>query len=569
MQIRLLGIPKIIAPDGSIATVRGLQTWAVLARVLLSPRPLSRRQLATELFPETVDPLGSLRWCLASLRRSLGPEVLTGDPVLPNLARSCRIDALSVDDPDFDTLAAGELLQDSAPEACGAEFETWLLVERARLSARVDARLRRDTLAALAAGNADRALLLASHAVGRQRFDEGAHILLIRALVLSGNPDAALRHAKATEADFRRELGEPPSEALRSAARARLADPLPALAADSVTRSLLQAGTAALNVGAVDSGLESLRRAADRAETADDRNLLAEALAELGTALIHSVRGQDDEGVVHLRRSEELARLSQNRPTTCRAVLEQCYAEALAGRRPDAADLAERALPLADGDAALLATGHAFAGFNLADWGRFSEADQRFDRSIALARSAGALRREIWALGIGAWGKLRSGNIAAAADWAGESLALCNRLDWLSFRPWPETVLAEAALLSGADPVQVRESLQQTLALSCQLSDPCWEAATCRVIGLGLEREADRRSALLWLDRARSVLASVTDPYAALSLRTDFDRTRITLDENRSAGQVLLRALLVAAARLHADAELDAALALRSSAMAT
>lgn len=174
MHIRLLGVPQILDDDGRPCPVRGLQPWSVLARVLLSDRPGPRRQLAAELFPETVDPLGSLRWCLAALRRALGPEVLTGDPFRANLPNGCRIDAFDVDADGFDALAAGELLQDSAPDACGATFDTWLLVERARLETRIDARLRRDTLDALAKGDPATALRLAGHLASRQPYDEGA-----------------------------------------------------------------------------------------------------------------------------------------------------------------------------------------------------------------------------------------------------------------------------------------------------------------------------------------------------------------------------------------------------------
>ena len=565
MLIRLMGSPEIIGDDGQSIPVRGLQTWAVLARVLLADRPVSRRQLAAELFPETVDPLGALRWCLAALRRALGPQALTGDPVNPNLPPGCRIDALRIDDASFDAMSAGDLLQDSAPDNSGAEFDTWLLVERARLAACLDARLRRDALDGLARGDAGSALRLAGHLVARQALDEGAHVLLIRALVLSGNLEAARRHAERTEAEFLRELGELPSPALRSAARARLDDAPFGPRPEAVIRILLQAGTAALKAGAVDAGLDSLRRAVTAAEVADNRALLAEGLAELGTALIHAVRCQDDEGVIHLRRAEVLAMQSQDRSVACRAVLEQCYAEALAGRRPDAARLSERAFGLCDGDPVRQATAHAFAGFNLADWGRYPEADQEYDRALAAARVGGAARREAWALGLGSWGKLRAGSTELAADWARRSIALCDRLSWLSFRPWPEAVLAEAELALGAAPDLVRKGLQQTLAMACQLSDPCWEAGSCRVAALCHDQKAEPDLALHWLDRAEQALARITDPYAALVLRIKADRTRIQLSTNAEACEAQLRDLLVMSARLYADADLDAALAFRTA----
>ncbi len=70
MRIRLIGPPHISAGD-RLRPVRGHQVWALLARVLLADRPLTRSELSSELFPDTADPLGSLRWCLATARRAL------------------------------------------------------------------------------------------------------------------------------------------------------------------------------------------------------------------------------------------------------------------------------------------------------------------------------------------------------------------------------------------------------------------------------------------------------------------------------------------------------------------
>lgn len=564
MRVRLLGRPSI-ETDAGEALVRGLQPWAVLARVLLSSRPVSRRQLAAELFPETVDPLGALRWCLASLRRALGPDAMTGDPISANLPQGCRVDVLEIDDAGFDPLTAGELLEDSATDASGSDFETWLLVERSRLAAQVDARLRRDTLEAFATGDAARALVLAGRAVQRQPYDEGAHVHLIRALVLAGRPEAARAHVDRIEAEFLRDLGVAPSLALRSAARVGLADPMHGPDGAAVVRMLLQSGAAALNVGAVDAGLDCLRRAAVAAEAEGDPGLRAEALAALGTALIHSVRGQDDEGILHLKQAEEFANQSQNRAVACRAVLELSYADALAGRRPDAQGLAERALSLAGGDLTLISTAHGFAGFNLMDWGRHAEADLAYDAALSAARQAGNRRREGWSLGLAAWGKLRAGKLDQAVDWARASIAIADELEWLSFRPWPEIVLAEAELLAGKAAAQLRDDLHATLAMAGQLNDPCWQAGTCRAIALTYERDRNPEAALRWLDRGLAAFATISDPYAALLVRIMLDRTRITMTEDREEARVRLRKLLVTAARLHAEVELDEAMDLRAA----
>lgn len=64
--IRLLGQPEIINGESDQTGVRGHLAWALLARILLSEISLERRSPANELFPDAVEPLGSLRWCLAA-----------------------------------------------------------------------------------------------------------------------------------------------------------------------------------------------------------------------------------------------------------------------------------------------------------------------------------------------------------------------------------------------------------------------------------------------------------------------------------------------------------------------
>ncbi|WP_087002766.1 hypothetical protein [Rhizobium sullae] len=563
MRIRLLGKPTVTSFDGALRPVRGHQAWAVLARVLLADRPLSRRQLAAELFPDTADPLGALRWCLAALRRALGPDAMTGDPLRANLPENSRVDVLSLDDPDFDPIEADELLEGHEPEACGPEFSTWLLVERTRIAARMDERLRRETLSSLSTMDIERALVLARHAVQRDPFDEGRHVLLVKALVLSGNPNAARLHVENVEADFLRELGEMPTAALRSAARASVSDMPPGTGPARVAETLIEAGKAALAAGAADAGIDCLRRAAAAAEQTGDPGPLARCFVELGTALIHSVRGYDDEGIVYLRQAEEAAMLAQTRPVACRAVLEQSYADALAGRRPDARRLSLRALELSDYDPECLAAAHCFSGFNLADWGRYREASDEYDRCLEIARSRGLKRRQTWALGLGAWGHLRAGDLDRAEVWAQDAILQCEDQRWLSFRPWPETVLSEIELRTEtSSPSRVRSKLENTLALSCQLSDPCWEAAACRVIALSHEGEGQLEQALAWLGRALRVVTRVSDPYAALWTRIMLDQARISLSADPAATETLTRTLIGLAARTHANNELSEALTL-------
>ena len=68
--IRLLGRAAVVRDDEEVTT-RSRKSWALLALLALTHRPLSRRRVAGMLFDQADDPLGALRWTLAQLRRGL------------------------------------------------------------------------------------------------------------------------------------------------------------------------------------------------------------------------------------------------------------------------------------------------------------------------------------------------------------------------------------------------------------------------------------------------------------------------------------------------------------------
>ncbi len=352
--------------------VRLTEPWALLARILLSERELSRRHVAAELFPEAIDPLGSLRWCLASLRRALGTgAVFSGDPIRHNLSAETEVDIYRLEAGDFCAGAAGGLLAGVEPR-CSPEFATWLLVERERMAGLIDARIRQEVMLAISVGRYDRAIRLAELGVRRLPFDESAHILLVKSLTLAGSHEAALDHVEATEQVFFDELGVKPLAALRSAARRTISAPPGGVSPQAVVKSLLASGQAALGAGAADAGVDCLRRAVADAEKSEDHQLQAQSLLELGTALVHAIRGYDDEAAILRRQSVELAQQCSDARVATAALRELGYLEALAGRRPVAAAHLAKALEITD-DPESLAGAHAVIGFNLVDWGKAVE----------------------------------------------------------------------------------------------------------------------------------------------------------------------------------------------------
>ena len=171
------------------------------------------------VFGDADDPRGALRWTLAQLRRALGVAgALRGDPLELGLPAGAAVDVLSLVSGEPDpALVRGELLEGLDPGA-GAEFEAWLLVERRRLAGVCEAVLRDAALGALAAGVPLDGAALASRAVELNRFDDGAHELLVRCLARAGEVGAARDHADACEVLFRRELGRAPDPGVRRAA---------------------------------------------------------------------------------------------------------------------------------------------------------------------------------------------------------------------------------------------------------------------------------------------------------------------------------------------------------------
>ncbi len=562
MRIQLIGEPRIVGDDGEERPVRGQQAWAVLARVLLADRPLPRRQLSAELFPAAEDPLGALRWCLAGLRRALDlPDALAGDPLGLDLPGHVTADVLDLLAGDLDPRGAGQLLEGVTPR-CGADFEIWLLVERSRIDALLDDAIRDAVLVASSAGDRDRALELAELGAARRPLDEGAQLLLVSALRDAGRHGAARSLVEQVEQRFLAETGVPPSPALRSAARPGIADPPPGVTPASLAASQLEAGAAALDAGAAAAGIESLRQACVGADRSGDRRLRARCLLGLGSALVHAVRSHDDEGALLLQRAADLAETVDDRGTAVAARRELGYLDALAGRRPAAERHLEAARVLADGDASALAGVVAVSAWNRFDRGDEAAGIDEFGLALELARSAAEDRQAAWTLGLGAWAHLRHGDPATATAWSGECEALAQDVRWLAFLPWPRAVGAEAALADGGAGTSVRDGLTETFALARTLADPCWEGAAARTLACAEASTGDVAAALDWLDAARASCTRETDVFVTLHAAVLETEAAICaaagLDERAEAAH---RALAVLAARTHMDVFLGRAVA--------
>jgi DNA-binding SARP family transcriptional activator len=510
--IRLLGPPEIERDGVVVAPPRGHKGWAVLAYLVLAERPVARTRLAGLVFGDADDPRGALRWTLAQLRRALGvADALGGDPLKLGLPAGAVVDvlALASGEPEA-ALVRGELLEGVDPGA-GAEFDAWLLVERRRSAGVCEAVLMDAARGALADGVPLDGAALASRALALNRFDDGAHELLVRCLARAGEVGAARDHADACEVLFRRELGRAPDPGVRRAADERDAQRSTAAGDRAAAVGQLAAGRAAVDAGAVEPGVACLRQASAEARAVGDPALLARALAALGAALVHSVRGGDEEGAAVLHEALALAEASGDSDVECKVCRELGFVAVQASRGVSAGRWLGRAGALAVDDkerAAVLGV----RGKALSDRAYYRASISLLRESVATARRCGDVRQAAWSLAILGRALLLRGEWPEAVEVLDDSLALVSEDGWVAFQPFPEALRAELALRQG-DPDQAIALLDHAFALGCRIGDPCWEALAARARGLVDEAAGERAAALAWLREAATRAVRVADPY--------------------------------------------------------
>ncbi len=502
--IRLLGAPVILQDGVAAAPPRGRKAWALLAYLLLCDRPATRSELAELLFADAADPLGALRWNLAQLRRSLGvAAVLQGDPVQLVLAEDVVVDIRDSDSADGVLLEGMELVTSPA-------FDSWLLVARRRYAGRTEAVLRETALAELAAGRSDRAVELATRLVALDPFDEGHHELLVRSLACSGDRAGALAQVAACRRLFRGELGCEPSPAVLQAAAVGI-DGKAAVGDRVAARGHLEAGEAAVAAGALEHGLSCLRQACGEAAACGDRVLHARSLVALGTALVHAVRGRDEEGAAVLHEALAVAEAAGHRETLLAALRELAYTDIQAGRRASVEHRLTRAEGLADSDAEHAAI-LAVQGMNRSDMGDYAGAFTALHASVQHAVRCGDRRQTAFSLTLIARAQLLRGETSEATCALDRALELVEAERWLSFLPLPEAMRGEVDLQHG-DTERAAERFERAFALACELQDPCWEGLAARNLGLLHRARGQLGSSREWIDQACARCTRLPDRY--------------------------------------------------------
>lgn len=336
--------------------------------------------------------------------------------------------------------------------------------------------------------------------------------MLVRCLVATGDKNAALARVEACEDLLRRELGSPPSSRLREIVRAA-EGPLVLImkVSAAAARGQLEAGKAAIAAGAVDVGIESLRRACAAAESCHDDYLHARAQLALGSALVHGMRAYG-EAAVALHRAADLSDRIGANAITATAHRELGFVDVQAGRRERAEAWLAQAAEDAAGSDEELASIASVRGMSLSDAARYEEAIESFDDSIERARRCEHRRQVAWSLALSGRVHVLTSHDQQAREALEHSLDLGEEEKWLAFAPFPEAMLALVDLREKRVDA-AGDALEHAFTIACQVSDPCWEAIACR--GLGLVEAARGRSpqALAWLTDGRARCTRVAHPY--------------------------------------------------------
>ena len=518
LAIHLLGAPFVTSGSARRTAPRGRKPWALLAYLLTTESAPSREWLAELLFSDAEDPLNALSWNLTQLRRLLGSgAAIRGEPLELQLPSGTFI--------DIRALTAGTWVQALGVPGLGRDllegmafpsspaFEVWLLAERRHLAGAAENVLREAARAKLAVGDAARAVELASRLVTANSLDEDAQELLIRAYATTGDRAAAERQRDACVALFRRELGTDPGEAvLRAAELEAKRSPAERPATRTTIEARLEAGLAAMDAGAVDAAIASMREAVAEAYEAHESDLQGRALLALGSALVHGVRGRDAEGASILHEAIAVAERTGAAAPAAQAHRELGYVELLRGRYDRAQRWLRRAAALAGDDQAERAWAHAVQGVALTDVGRHARALRELREALRLGAEADAGQIEAWALTFIGRSHLLCRDLVAAREALEQALAVARRMRWTAFIPLPESLLADVDLAEGHVDAAAA-AYEHAYALALQLGDPCWEGLAARGIGLVADQRGDAEAAVRWVAEARMRCVRLPDAW--------------------------------------------------------
>jgi DNA-binding SARP family transcriptional activator len=517
LSIHLLGPPRLERGGLPVEPPRGNKAWGLLAYLVRTRLPPSREGLAGLLFQEADDPLGTLRWTLSALRRSVGEDAqLGGDPVRLTLAPGTFVDT--------EVLSRGSWVEALGLPGLGHElldglvfrsspgFELWLESERRHVAGTTSAVLHQAALALLARGEAEGAARHAAELVRLNPYEENAHVLLVRCLRAAGDHEGAARRAEACIELFRRELGVDPSAALREAAEASEASAAPHVSGRAAVLAQVEAGEAALAAGAIEAGVQRIRSGVAAARRSGDRELLARSLVSLGGALVHSARGTDEEGAAALHEGTTLAEEAGRDDIAATGWREISWVQFLRAQYERAEESLTRTEELARGSEEELAWAEMTRGACRHDTGDYAAAGELLRSGAERASRLPSGQPLAQALTLLGRYHLMRGEIEDALHLLDQALDEVDVRGMTAFVSWPEAFRGELDLVLGdVDAAEAR--FEHAFALGCEVGDACWESIGLRGLGLVAAARGDVPRALDLLVEAPRACRRLPDTY--------------------------------------------------------
>jgi DNA-binding SARP family transcriptional activator len=517
LSIYLLGPPRLERGEIPVDAPRGQKAWGLLAYLLRTQLPPSRERLASLLFPEADDPLGTLRWTLSALRHRLGEDAeVGGDPLRLGLPPGTFV--------DVDVLSRGSWMEAVALPGLGHElldglvfrsspgFELWLESERRHVAGETSAVLHQAALALLGRGEVERAAHYASELVRLNPYEENAHVLLVRCLRAAGDQQGAAHHVESCTELFRRELGIDPTSALRAAAAGTEGPVEARVSGRAAVLAQVEAGEAALAAGAVEAGVQRMRGAVAAARNVDDRGLLARALVSLGGALVHSARGTDEEGAAALYEGTTVAEQVGRNDVAATGWREISWVEFLRAHYERAEESLTRTAELAAGRNEELAWVDLIHGACRHDVGDHAAAGELLPSAVERARQLPSGQPLAQALTMLGRYHLLRGETEDALHLLDQALGEVAARGMTAFAPWPESFRGELDLVLG-DLDMAEARFEHAFALGCQVGDACWESIALRGLGLVAAARGDIARALDLLVDAPKLCRRLPDTY--------------------------------------------------------
>jgi hypothetical protein len=333
---------------------------------------------------------------------------------------------------------------------------------------------------------------------------------LVRCLRGAGHVTEAQAAARAAAARIRDELGVEPTAALWSAVGAPLGGDRQ-VTGDRAVAAQIEAGESAVKAGAIDTGVWSLQGAVVAARALRDPALLARALVSLGSALIHGVRGVDQEGLAILHEAVPLTVAVGDASLAVVARREIGYVDFLRGSYDRARHWFGRAREAGEG----------VRGLGWVDVYDGASADDVGDAALASDLLASAyeqgvaerdLRLQAYALTLQGRQALLQGRLDEARSVLQAALGAARSVEWTAFLGFPEALCAETSRRAG-DLTTGRDLAEHAYVLSEQVGDPCWESLSLRTLGLLSVDEGDLTHGVATLEQAPVRCRRLPDTY--------------------------------------------------------